>query len=310
MTSTRPARTFSADFKRFFVRGLVILLPSVLTLWILFKAYQFVDSAIAEPINGWVRLAIARATPAWEPLQLRFEPTEQAIDELYLQRYSPPLPLPGEKNVRRDKIRKELRVLAIRDWWRGHWYLDLIGLVVAIVTVYVAGRLLGGFVGRRLYKRLEDFITTLPVFRQVYPHVKQVVDFLFSDERSMRFSRVVGVQYPRRGIWSVGFVTGERGPGPLARVAGNVVTVFVPSSPTPFTGYTITVSRDEVIEIPMSVEEAIRFVVSGGVLTPDRADDTPASLPEAILPGPEPFEPRRRTPKSPSPAGQAADTET
>jgi uncharacterized membrane protein len=135
-------------------------------------------------------------------------------------------------------------------------------------VVYVAGRLLGGFFGRSLYKRIERLITTLPVFKQVYPYVKQIVDFLFSDDKPMQFNRVVAVEYPRKGIWSVGFMTGA----PLKSVqdrAGKSVTVFIPSSPTPFTGYTITVSIDDLIELPISVEEAIRFAVSGGVLIPD-----------------------------------------
>jgi len=84
----------------------------------------------------------------------------------------------------------------------------------------------------------------------------------------MRFNRVVTVEYPRKGIWAVGFITG----GPMKSIAkrsGDSVTVFVPSSPTPFTGYTITVPREEVFDLPISVEEAIRFAVTAGVLIPD-----------------------------------------
>ena len=73
MTSTPQARTFSADFKRFFIRGLVILLPSVLTLWIVVKAYQFVDNTIAEPINRGVRAALVQISGTWEPLERVFD---------------------------------------------------------------------------------------------------------------------------------------------------------------------------------------------------------------------------------------------
>jgi uncharacterized membrane protein len=146
--------------------------------------------------------------------------------------------------------------------------MNLIGLVVAIIAVYIVGRLLGGFLGKRLYKHIERLITSLPVFKQVYPYVKQIVDFLFSDEKALKFNRVVVLEYPRKGIWSIGFLTG----GTMRAIgdhAGDSVTVFIPSSPTPFTGYTITVPRTDVIEVPISVEEAIRFTVSGGVLIPD-----------------------------------------
>jgi uncharacterized membrane protein len=165
----------------------------------------------------------------------------------------------------------------------------LIGLVVALIAVYIAGRLLGGFFGRRIYRKLESIIAQVPVFKQVYPYVKQIVDFLFSDEHSIKFNRVVAVEYPRRGIWSVGFMTG----GTMKTIherAGQSLTVFVPSSPTPFTGYTITVPVEDVIELPITVEEALRFTVSGGVLVPGRQQmaggpgDEQPELPSGLIP--------------------------
>jgi uncharacterized membrane protein len=262
MTTNTAARTFSSDFKRFFLRGLVVLLPSVLTLWIVVKAYQFVDNTIAEPINGWVRVGMIQVATAWEPLRLEFDPSVRAIDAEIEAAV-----MAGSTPATRSRVRADLRAANIRQWWDDHWFLDLIGLIVAIIAVYVAGRLLGGFFGRHIYRRLEKFITALPVFKQVYPYVKQVVDFLFSDDRPIKFNRVVMMEYPRKGIWSVGFLTGNTMKS-IARESGDAVTVFIPSSPTPFTGYTITVPRSEVIELPITVEEAIRFAVTGGVLIP------------------------------------------
>lgn len=235
MTNTSAARTFSSDFKRFFIRGLVVLLPSVLTLWIVVKAYQFVYNNIAAPINGWIKTGLVQLARNWAPARDKFGPDIPA---------------------------------GVEAWWQfHHWYLDTIGVIVAIIAVYVAGRLLGGWFGRTIYRRLEQIVTAVPVFKQIYPYVKQVVDFLFSDERPMRFNRVVALEYPRKGIWSVGFLTGGTMKS-IAKQSGDSVTVFVPSSPTPFTGYTITVPRNEVFELPISVEEAIRFAVTGGVLIP------------------------------------------
>ncbi|MHC4415477.1 MAG: DUF502 domain-containing protein [Planctomycetota bacterium] len=280
MTTNPPARTFSSDFKRFFIRGLVVLLPSVLTLWIVVKAYQFVDNTIAEPINRWVRVGLIQTSAAWQPLGAHFDPDSEAIENEYRARLAA-----GIRNPRRDRIRGELRAANIRMWWDNRWYLDFIGLIVAIVAVYVAGRLLGGFFGRQIYRKLEALITTVPVFKQVYPYVKQVVDFLFSDERPLKFNRVVVLQYPREGIWSVGFLTGDTMKS-IARESGDSVTVFIPSSPTPFTGYTITVPRRDIVELPITVEEAIRFAITGGVLIPqhqlvDQTDPPPASSPAA-----------------------------
>jgi uncharacterized membrane protein len=102
----------------------------------------------------------------------------------------------------------------------------------------------------------------------VYPYIKQLVDFLISDSDKPKFSRVVAVEYPRKGIWSVGFMTGDSLRTIEAKLPDSV-TIFIPSSPTPFTGYTITVAKCDTIALPITVEEAIRFAVSGGVLVPD-----------------------------------------
>ncbi len=282
MTTTPSARTFSSDFKRFFIRGLVVLLPSVLTLWILVTAYKFVDNTIAEPINRGVRLAINNLAPHWGAFGPLLEPTNEAVDGELNQRLAAGTEVTREQvhDELREAIRTDsaLRRATIKTWWDRRWYLDLIGLIVAIVAVYIAGRLLGGFFGRRIYRKVEGVITTLPVFKQVYPYVKQVVDFLFSDEQPMKFNRVVVVEYPRKGIWSVGFLTGNTMKS-IARESGDAVTVFIPSSPTPFTGYTITVPRREAIEVPITVEQAIRFAVTGGVLVPDNQ-----IIPEGVLP--------------------------
>ncbi len=251
--SDPPARTFSADFKRFFLRGLVVLLPTVLTLWIVVKAYQFVDNQIAEPINRGLRLAVVKAAGVWEPLQKHFGPDPDAIAD------------------------------NVKEWWDDRWYMQFIGLIVAIVAVYIVGRLLGGFFGRQIYRKIETVITTLPIFKQVYPHVKQIVDFLFSDDKKAKFNRVVMVQYPRKGVWSVGFLTGNTLRS-IADQAGDAVTVFIPSSPTPFTGYTITVPRREVLEVPISVDEALRFTISGGVLIPGHQVIGPEAKPAILSP--------------------------
>jgi len=143
---------------------------------------------------------------------------------------------------------------------------------VAILLFYLAGRVFGGFVGRRIAARVERIVARVPIFKQVYPYVKQLVDFIFG-ETKLDFNRVVLIEYPRKGIWTIGFLTGHS-MNDLAMVAGfqpvEMVTVFIPSSPTPFTGYTVSMLRSEVYEVSITVEEALRFTVSGGVLVPDR----------------------------------------
>jgi uncharacterized membrane protein len=263
--SKSPSRTFAADFKQFFVRGLVILLPTVLTLWLLVMAYQFVDKAIAEPINRGIRTLLVEATPHSKLLKTHFEPAREAIDLERARREAEPLRSPPTD----EEIIADLRRANVAAWWDGWSFgvMDLFGLVVAIIIVYFAGRLLGGYFGRRIYRRVESTIVSVPGVKQVYPYVKQIVDFLFGEDRQAGFERVVVVEYPRKGIWSIGLLTGQA-MKTIADRAGDSVTVFIPSSPTPFTGYTITLSKNEVYDLPITIDEALRFIVSGGVLLP------------------------------------------
>ena len=268
-------RTFRSDFRRFFVKGLVVLLPTVLTLWILVKAYEFIDGGIAQPINGGIRYVINKSTPHVGMLETTFEPSDTAVERETERRKEA-----GRSRTAQSEARSYLRSQRILEWWNERWYMNFIGLFVAILSVYFAGRLLGGLLGRSLYSKIERLLTTIPVVKQVYPYVKQVVDFILSDEKPIKFNRVVLVQYPRKGIWSIGLVTGT----PMKSVQTEMdaetsqtgITVFIPSSPTPFTGHTISVTMEEVVEIPISIDEALRFTITGGVLVPDRETILPS----------------------------------
>ena len=153
------------------------------------------------------------------------------------------------------------------EWWNQHSYLNGVGFVLAIIGIYFIGRFMASFIGRSIWRVVERGLTRTPVVKQIYPNVKQVTDFFLS-ERRLEFSRVVAVEYPRKGIWSLGLVTGP-GMRQLAETLdSDLLTVFVPSSPTPVTGYTIVLRRDEVIDLPLSIDEALRFTVSGGVVVP------------------------------------------
>ena len=262
MPATRP-RPPAHSSRKFFLRGLAVLLPSVLTLWLLVQAYRFVDSSIATPINEGIRLAVIQIDRRTGFLPERFEPNEREVfTEL------------AETAAGRDPLddvaaRQLLRERAFIEWWNERWYLNLVGLLVAVVAVYLAGRLVGGLIGRSIYRRIERVLTSVPIVKHIYPHVKQVVDFLLSDERPMKFNRVVAIEYPRKGIWSIGLVTGE-GMRPVRANAGDSMTIFIPSSPTPFTGYTITVPRADTVDLDLTIDEALRFVVTAGVLVPPR----------------------------------------
>lgn len=259
-------RTFSGDFKRFFLRGLTILLPSVLTLWLVWAAFQFVQRNVAEPINSGIRqgllLVAPRVLPASELPEWFSVPADKLAAAREQRQAEGQLSVGGE-----EALRKQIRAQNLRQYWNDRWYLRLIGLVVAIVLFYVTGIVLGGFLGRRIYTRLEAWFTRLPVFKQVYPSVKQLVDFVLG-QKQIAFNRVVMVEYPRKGIYTVGLGTGPAIAAMERAIGRDCMTVFIPSTPTPVTGFTITVPKDEVVELAMSIDEAFKFVVSGGVLLP------------------------------------------
>ena len=268
-----------SNFRRFFFRGLAILLPTVLTIWILVAAYGFFRDRIAQPINSGLREVVVRYAEWPEVLE---EEVEQAREGLTKEQLGAWKAAGGEEN------RIWLRLAARRDkleaWWAQYAVpLDLIGLVIAVFLTYFVGALLGSFIGHRLYYRGEQLFKRLPLVKQIYPSVKQVTDFLVgSEEQKLHFSKVVAVEYPRKGLWSVGLVTGQ-----TMRLIGQstgveCLTVFVPSSPTPFTGYVITVPKQDTLDLPVTIEEALRFTVSGGVVLPQnqRWDDDDAPSPQ------------------------------
>ncbi len=137
----------------------------------------------------------------------------------------------------------------------------------AIIIVLLVGFILATFIGRRIYSFLETSLRRIPVINTIYSFVKQVFDF-FLQKPDMAYNRVVAVQYPRKGIYSLGFITGNGIRDIHDFKNEELVTVFVPSSPTPVTGYTIILPRKDVIPVDMNIEETFRFAISAGVIPP------------------------------------------
>jgi uncharacterized membrane protein len=147
---------------------------------------------------------------------------------------------------------------------------SIVGLLIAVMAIILVGALLASVVGKALWRVVEASIMNMPVVRRVYPYVKQVTDFILPPEDQKRvFSKVVAVEYPRQGLWSVGFVTGSG----LRQISQSgqqeFLTVLISTSPTPITGPVVIVPKDETIALDMTVEEAVRFIVSVGVVAPD-----------------------------------------
>ncbi|MFG0330436.1 MAG: DUF502 domain-containing protein [Phycisphaerales bacterium] len=277
--SRSSQRTFMSDFRTFFLRGLAVLLPSVITIWIVVQAYRFLHDRVAEPINGGVREVVIWTVP--RVVDPSNQPEWFLVNDATVEREISRRRAEGLPVLQEEQVKLIIRRRALTEWWNQHAWLDLIGILIALMLFYLAGRILGGFLGRRITARFESGLGRVPVIRQIFPYVKQVVEFVLG-ERQIEFKRVAIVQYPRAGIWSLGFVTGTPMREVVQAAQQELVTMFIPSSPTPFTGYTITVPRSEIVEVNISVEEALRFTVTGGVLVP-KSERVDAGEMEAII---------------------------
>ena len=140
-------------------------------------------------------------------------------------------------------------------------------LSLFILTNYFLGKFIAAGVGRFIWGALERLIDQLPIIRNIYSSVKQVTDFVFSDS-DVDFTRVVAVQYPRHGVWTVAFVTGESMLDIRSVANEPVLSVLVPTSPVPATGFSVTVLKSETVDLDITVDQAVQFMVSCGVVVP------------------------------------------
>jgi len=234
----------------YFLRGLAVLLPTVLTIWILAWGYGLIERNISKHINKGI---VKAQTWVWTQ-------RHQGISDTAIKEY------------------KEKLDNRFVNGFAG----SIVGLLIAMVVIVLVGALLASVVGKALWKIVEASIMTTPVVRRVYPYVKQVTDFVLPPEDHNRiFSKVVAVEYPRQGCWSVGFVTGSGLKGISQGEEREYLTVLVSTSPTPITGPVVIVPKEEAIVLDMTIEEAVRFIVSGGVVAPD--GQHPSALPAALV---------------------------
>jgi uncharacterized membrane protein len=231
---------FTDDFRRNFLTGLAALFPIVFTLILFAWLYRQIDATVGElTVRGLSR----------------HRTTFKAVFP-----DAPPEVLESPETR--------------REYAGGRWSVRipvvLVGVGVVIVGIYLVGKFLRGYLGRRLMGLIDRFFERFPVVKTIYPHARQVGNFLFGVSEKPRFSRVVAVQYPRQGVFSIGFATGRGLKDIGERARREMVTVFIPTSPTPLTGFIIVVPRDEVIHVAMSVEDAFRYCVTAGMLVPLR----------------------------------------
>lgn len=286
-TERRPTRKRKKSNKSFFVRGMAVLLPTVLTVVVVASVLQFVGTYITSPVNraiygflegngfGWNLLSLMEI----DPYDREFIDDDMLPGDLVdmsmamggmasmefkaaLQSYRDEqqtfLRDHGALAIDSEKLREALKVRVP----------PVLGLVISAVMVLTFGYLASGFLGRRLISSFDRAFSTIPFVRSVYPYSKQVVDFFLSDNE-FEFDTVVAAPYPSEGVWAVGFVTGSGLAGLNEALESSLVSVFIPTSPMPMTGFTVFIESDRLIPLDLSVDEALRVTVSAGVLVPE-----------------------------------------
>jgi uncharacterized membrane protein len=150
------------------------------------------------------------------------------------------------------------------------WYWSLVALVVAVILIGVVGWLARYYFGKRMIEWADSALLRIPLLNKIYGATKQVNN-AFSSSNKTAFRTVVLVEFPRPGVFSIGFITGEPSAEMQAGTAGKVVCVFVPLTPNPTSGFLLLVPEDKATKLEMSVADGIKYVVSLGSILPEQA---------------------------------------
>jgi len=145
------------------------------------------------------------------------------------------------------------------------FYIPGLGLVLSLVIILLTGVIVSRLIGRKIFAVFESWYAGLPLVKNIYPAFKQLVTFLLS-QKETGFKRVVLVEYPSKGIWSLGFITNEEIKKINEAASKEMVAVFLILSPGPFSGYVVFVPREELKFPDISVSDALKIIISGGVL--------------------------------------------
>jgi uncharacterized membrane protein len=150
--------------------------------------------------------------------------------------------------------------------WLG-FHVPGLGVILTLVIVLASGVFATNFFGARLVRVWHDILHRIPVVNSIYSSVKQISDTLFSSS-GQAFRKALLVQWPREGMWTIGFLTGTPGGDVTRHIPVDCVSVYVPTTPNPTGGYFIIVARKDVVELDMTVDEALKYIISMGVVPP------------------------------------------
>lgn len=157
-----------------------------------------------------------------------------------------------------------------------------LGIVLSIVIVLATGMIVANLFGRTLVSMWERVLARIPFISKIYQGVKQVMETVLSSD-GQSFRKVLLVEYPRKGIWTLAFLSGSSSAEISHRLQGDLVNIFVPTTPNPTSGFFLMLPRDEVIELDMSVDDGLKMIISAGVVTPKWQAKTAEAAKNAVL---------------------------
>lgn len=265
-------------FRKAVLSGLGVVVPPLLTVlifvWVISTTYRYVLAPVHTGVREtlvWAVADVREDLPGAKPGERivtvddtnfyrmdngTFVP-QRVYEVVRRNQGDQPLPETGKGVYRRF-----VEVTYLRPYYAIPFFLS-----VFILLLYLLGKFMAAGIGRFFWHRFERLIHRLPLVSNVYGSVKQVSDFMFV-ESEIEYTRVVAVEYPRKGIWTTALVTGESMLD-IRNAAGEpVLSVLIPTSPMPFTGFTITVLKSEAIDLNITIDQAFQFIVSCGVVVP------------------------------------------
>ena len=287
-------------FRRAVLRGLGVVLPPLLTIVFFLWLWNSVQSYILQPLGAATTAAIqwsvaevydevpgnAKSVPGSSAFLVPVEgsPNDERRRFMKLPSgqlipsdvYSYVMKDPGDQvpTTAKSFYKRYIETRYIPPRWTIPTF-----FCVLVLVLYLLGKFIAASLGRIILKNFETIISRVPIISTVYGSVKQVTDLIFSDEE-IEYTRVVAIEYPRKGLWSLGFVTGESMLSLQDAAAEPVLSVLMPTSPMPATGFTVTIRRSEAIDLEITVDQAFQFVVSCGVVVPvgQQTDDVREEL--------------------------------
>lgn len=270
--------------------GLGVLLPPLLTVVIFLWIGGTVQDYFFRPVNAGARgILVWSVADIWTEEQLPSDQRGKAnplIEGVTYQRlpdgnyvpqavYTMVKRNPGEEPL--DSARDVYRRYVELNYLRPYLSIPLL-VSLFLLVLYLLGNFVAVRIGRGLLGLVERAIQRVPLVRNVYSAVKKISDFLLS-QRELEYSRVVAVEYPRKGMWQLGLVTGDGIPELENAVGEPMLSVLIPTSPMPMTGFTTNVLKSETVDLNITIDQAIQYLVSCGVVVPAH------QLSEMVAPG-------------------------